>query len=104
MPLQKWQNKIRRLRQFIRGWAKDMKGAYKKEKQELLRKAKELDMKAEVQLLNQQEMDLKQSIKDRLAQLLREQQIKWFQTVKPIDLLQGDNNTKVFPTSGQWQT
>jgi hypothetical protein len=25
-PIQKWQNKIRRLRQFLRGWAKNMNG------------------------------------------------------------------------------
>jgi endonuclease/exonuclease/phosphatase family metal-dependent hydrolase len=43
--MQRWQNKIRRLRQFLRGWAKNMNGAYKKEKQELLRKEEELDKK-----------------------------------------------------------
>jgi hypothetical protein len=31
-PIQKWQNKIRKLRQFLRGWAINMNGAYKKEK------------------------------------------------------------------------
>jgi hypothetical protein len=31
-PMQKWQNKIRRLRHFLRGWAKNMSGAYKKRK------------------------------------------------------------------------
>ena len=52
-PMQVSQNKIRRLRQFLRGWAKNMKGAYKKEKQELLRKASELDSKvAETMLLS----------------------------------------------------
>jgi hypothetical protein len=51
-PMQRWQNKTRRLRQFLRGWAKNMNGAYKKEKQELLRKAEELDKKAESQLLS----------------------------------------------------
>jgi hypothetical protein len=30
--MQRWQNKIRSLRQFLRGWAKNMNGAYKKEK------------------------------------------------------------------------
>jgi hypothetical protein len=45
--MQRWQNKTRRLKQFLRGWAKNMNGAYKKEKQELLRKAEELDKKAE---------------------------------------------------------
>jgi hypothetical protein len=29
-PMQRWQNKIRRLRQFLRGWAKNTNGAYKK--------------------------------------------------------------------------
>jgi len=77
--LQVWQNKIRKLRQFLRGWAKNMNGAYKKEKQELLKKADELDKKAETQLLSQQEIDLKQCVKDRLAHLLREEEIKWFQ-------------------------
>lgn len=86
-PLQKWQNKIRRLRQFLRGWAKNMKGAEKKEKQELLRKADELDKRAETQLLSQQEIDLKQCVNDRLAQLLREEELKWFQRAKSIDLL-----------------
>jgi hypothetical protein len=54
-PMQWWQNKIRRLRQFLRGWAKNMNGAYRKEKQELLRKAEELEKKAESQLLSQQD-------------------------------------------------
>jgi hypothetical protein len=48
-----------------------MNGAYKKEKQELLRKAEELGKKAEFELLSQQEWDLKQSVHVRLTQLLR---------------------------------
>jgi hypothetical protein len=31
-PLERWQAKIRRLRQCLRGWAKNVSGAYKKEK------------------------------------------------------------------------
>jgi hypothetical protein len=31
-PMEKWQAKIRRLRQHLRGWAKNVSGAYKKEK------------------------------------------------------------------------
>ena len=94
--LQKWQNKIRSLRQFLRGWAINMNGAYKKEKQELLRKADLLDREAETRLLSQQELDLKQCIKDRLVLLLREEEIKWFQRAKTKDLLEGDSNTKYF--------
>jgi hypothetical protein len=75
-PMQRWQKKIRRLRQFFRGWAKNMNGSYKKGKQELLRKAVELDKKAESQLRSQREWDLKQSIHERITQLLKEEEIK----------------------------
>jgi hypothetical protein len=33
-PVERWQNKMRHLRQFLRGWAKNLAGAYKKEKRE----------------------------------------------------------------------
>jgi hypothetical protein len=35
-------------------------------------------------------------MKERIAQLLREEEIKWFQRAKSKDLLEGDNNTKYF--------
>jgi hypothetical protein len=35
-PLQRWHSKNRRLRQHLRGWASDMAGSYKKEKNTLL--------------------------------------------------------------------
>jgi hypothetical protein len=83
-PMQRWQNKIRRLRQFLRGWAKNMNGAYKKEKQELLRKVEELDKKAESQLLSQREWDLKQSIHERITQLLREEEKNGFKELRQL--------------------
>ena len=61
-----------------------------------MRKANELDKKAETQLLSQREWDLKQSISDSLAQLLREEELKWFQRAKRTKILKGDNNTKYF--------
>jgi hypothetical protein len=81
---------------IFEGVGKNMNGAYKKEKQELLRKAEELDKMVESQLLSQQEWDLKQSIHERLNQLLREEEIKWFQRAKTTKILKGDNNTKYF--------
>lgn len=73
-----------------------MNGAYKKEKPELMKKAEELDKKAESPQLTQQEIDLKQSIKNKLVQLPREEELKWFQRAKTNEILQGDNNTKYF--------
>jgi hypothetical protein len=61
-----------------------------------MRKAEELAKKAEAQLLSQQEWDLKQSIHERLNQLLREEELKWFQRAKTTRILKGDSNTKYF--------
>src|SRR6185437_1959464 len=42
------------------------------------------------------EIDLKQTLKSRLIQLLREEEIKWYQRGKTTKLLFGDMNTKFF--------
>jgi hypothetical protein len=63
-------------------------------KQELTRKAEELDKKAVTQLPSQQEWDLKQSINSWIAHLLREEEIRWFQRAKTTKILKGYNNTR----------
>jgi hypothetical protein len=77
-----WQSKIRRLRQHLRGWAKNVSGANKKEKKDLLDTIDNLDKKAEVTLLTPPEVELKQRRNSRLSQLLREEEIKWYQRSK----------------------
>jgi hypothetical protein len=91
--LKQWQSKIRRLRQHLRGWAKNVSGANKKEK-ELLDKLDMLDKKAEAGLLSVQEANLKQCLHNRLSQLLREEELKWHQRSKAKHLLEGDSNTE----------
>ena len=54
----------------------------------MLQKADELDKKDEVQLLSRQEIDLKQSIKERLAHFLIQEELKWFQRAKTTEILQ----------------
>jgi hypothetical protein len=46
-PLERWQFKIRKLRQHLRGWARHTAGYYKKEKKTLLSLLEDLDKKAE---------------------------------------------------------
>jgi hypothetical protein len=53
VPLERWQAKVRRLRQYLRGWAKNLSGAYKKEKTTILNKLDELDKKVEIAILNE---------------------------------------------------
>jgi hypothetical protein len=88
--------KIRRLRQYLRGWAKDVSGAYKKEKTTILNKLDELDKKAETATLNEFELKLKHVLNERLAEFLREEEFKWYQRAKVKHLLQGDANTKYY--------
>ncbi|WVZ49622.1 hypothetical protein U9M48_000963 [Paspalum notatum var. saurae] len=61
-PLDRWQAKIRRLRQYLRGWAKNTGGAYKKEKKLLLEKLDELDKKSEHTQLDNDELNLKHAL------------------------------------------
>ena len=75
-PLERWQAKIRRLRQYLIGWVKNVSGAYKKEKHILLNKLDELDKKAEISLLEETEINLKHVLNERLAKLLRQEELK----------------------------
>jgi hypothetical protein len=55
-----------------------------------------LDKKAEHTPLQEEKINIKQCLNNRLAQLLREEEIKWYQRAKIKDLLEGDSNTKYF--------
>jgi hypothetical protein len=43
--VERWQNKIRRLRQYLRGWAKHAAGSLKKEKKKLISMLDAIDKK-----------------------------------------------------------
>jgi hypothetical protein len=75
---------------------KNVSGTYKKEKKELLDKLTYLDKKEEDILLTPQEIELKRCLNNRLAQLLREEEVKWYQRAKTKHLFQEDMNTKYF--------
>jgi hypothetical protein len=57
--MERWQSKIRRLRNHLRGWAKNVRGAYKEKKKDLLDKLNSLDKKVKQTLLSPQEINLK---------------------------------------------
>jgi len=71
-------------------------GAYKKEKKTLLNKLDELDKKAENSLLHESELNLKHVLNERLAEILREEELKWYQRAKVKHLLEGDANRKYY--------
>jgi hypothetical protein len=71
-------------------------GVVEKGKKEILSKLDDLDKRAEVVLLSTSELDLHNYLQNRLAQLHREEEIKWYQRAKVKELLEGDSNTKYF--------
>jgi hypothetical protein len=94
-PLEWWQAKIRRLHRHLRGWEKHTSGVNKQEK-DLLDKLDVLDKKAETNPLSQLELEAKHGMKESLARLLMEEEIKWYQRSKTKRLLQRDAKTQYF--------
>jgi hypothetical protein len=94
--MERWQEKICRVRQYLRGWAKNVSAQNKKEKKEILNILHSLDKKAEILPLDSHERDYKQFLNNKLAEMLREEEIKWYQRAKVKELLEGDSNTKYF--------
>uniref|UniRef100_A0A453RNM2 Uncharacterized protein n=1 Tax=Aegilops tauschii subsp. strangulata TaxID=200361 RepID=A0A453RNM2_AEGTS len=66
-------NKIRHLRQFLRGWAKHLSGVYKVEKERLLNLINSFDLKADSSILDTRELKTKVVAEMRLKELLREE-------------------------------
>ena len=94
--LQRWQDKIRHLRSFLRGWTKHLSGIYKVEKERLLSLIQSLDVKAETTVLPAAELHAKLDAEMRLKELLREEELKWALQAKVQRVVQRDANTQFF--------
>ena len=95
-PIQIWQNKIRHLRAFLRGWARNMSSVYKKEKERLLKLIDSLDIKAETSPLNIAERIELKHANEGLADVMRDEEAKWANRAKVKNIQEGGNNTKYF--------
>jgi mannosylglycoprotein endo-beta-mannosidase len=73
-----------------------MAGMLKQEKLSLSSSIDDLEAIAEVRPLTTQEIDLKSQYNAKLAGLLREEELKWYQRSKAQFILQGDSNTRYF--------
>jgi hypothetical protein len=95
-PIQTWQKKIRHIRRFLRGWAKNLSGKYRKEKERLLGIIDLLDIKAESSLLSPSERNQLKHAHECLNKLRRDEEKKWAQRAKVKHIQEGGNNTKYF--------
>src|ERR1041385_3570271 len=95
-PIHRWQNKIRHLRRYLRGWAKNQSGKYKKEKERLLSIIDDLDIKAETSPLSYVEKEELKNANECINKLRRDEETKWAQRAKVKQVQEGGNNTKYF--------
>ena len=95
-PMEQWQNKIRHLRRFLKGWAKNLSGKYKKEKERLLSIIDDLDLKAENGPLSIHERGMLRDANERITNLRRDEETKWAQRAKVKHIQEGGNNMKYF--------
>ena len=70
----------------------------------LLEKLDELDKKAESTLLDQNELNLKYVLNERLSELLREEEIKWYQRAKVKKIIRRGCQYKILSVSSKWET
>jgi hypothetical protein len=91
-----WLNKLRHIRRFLKGWAKNQSGKYKKEKERLIQIIDHLDIKAEINPLQPHEREELQKANEGLRKLRREEESKWAQRAKVKHIQEGGNNTRYF--------
>jgi hypothetical protein len=91
-----WQNKIRHVRQYLRGWAKNLSGNYRLEKEQLLSVIDILDRKAELCPLDEEERKSLRNAMDKVTKLRRDEESKWAQRAKIKFIQEGGDNTKFF--------
>ena len=95
-PMERWQNKIRHLRRFLRGWAKNLSGVYKKERDRLLEIIEVLEAKADLNSIDPLERAELNEANVKIAALRRDEEAKWAQRAKVKHVQEGGNNTKYF--------
>ena len=88
-PIEVWQNKIRHLRKFLKGWAKNQSCKHKKEKEKWLKIIDELDIKAESIPLSASEREALRDANERINNLRRDEETKWAQRAKVKHVQEG---------------
>ena len=94
-PIKRWNNKICKLRKFLRGWDKHIADMLKKEKERQRAIIGELDPIEEIRVLSAQEIELTSQSNELVAHMLWEEELKWYQQSNALFfILEGDSNTK----------
>lgn len=76
--IERWQKRFRELRKKLKGWNKNWEGLYRREKQEILSKIDEIDIRAETFGMSKDEREERRELETRLKFVIREEKTKWF--------------------------
>jgi hypothetical protein len=95
-PMLNWQNKIHHLRKYLRGWARDLSGKYKLERDRLTLIIDYLDKKSETIALTDSEREALKNANDEIATLRRVEESKWAQRAKVKYIQERGSNTRYF--------
>lgn len=94
--LDRIQFKLRKIKQFFKGWGFNLAGARKKRKQEIQCELAKIELEEENGILNDQQRQQRCSLNAELFDILEDEELYWFRRCHETWLLKGDNNTKYF--------
>ena len=94
--IDRWQERFRKLRRTLKGWDRNVQGQYKKNRKILAEHLDTLDRKGEELGLTAQDRAEQKNFQMQLRKMIREEEVKWMQRAKEIELQEGDRNTKYY--------
>jgi hypothetical protein len=80
------QNRNKKLRRVLRGWNLNIESVYKKERKRLSDLLNSIDINSQIAGLSASDYELRISLQYQLNYVLREEEIKWRQRAREIDI------------------
>lgn len=97
--LDKWHGSISNLRQFLKGWGHNLRGEYRRKKDNLLSQIKILDAQGASGMMGGSFEQDRLRLESELVNLIEEEEIYWKQRGSEKQVLEGDANTAFFHLS-----